>query len=78
MPEKLKYPIGQANIPENISKNDIQRWITTIEEHPRKLFALVNVLTEEQLDTAYRPVGWTIRQVVHHLGDSHTNNLSLT
>lgn len=74
MLEKLKYPIGKAKIPEKISKNDIQRWISIIEDHPAKLSRLVNNLSEDQLDTPYRPGGWTIRQVIHHLGDSHTNS----
>ena len=74
MLQKLKYPIGQANIPAKISKNAIQKWISIIEGHPEKLSALVNILTEDQLDTAYRPEGWTIRQVIHHLGHSHTNS----
>jgi len=74
MMEELKYPIGKVNIPVNISSNDIQRWITIIEDHPEKLSQLVNNLSEEQLDTPYRPGGWTIRQVIHHLGDSHTNS----
>ena len=74
MPEKPRYPIGKANIPSNITQNDIQRWITIIEDHPKKISTLVINLTEAQLDTPYRPNGWTIRQVVHHLGDSHTNS----
>ena len=74
MLEKLKYPIGKAKIPENISENDIQSWISIIEDHPEKLSRLVNNLSEDQLDTPYRPEGWTIRQVIHHLGDSHTNS----
>lgn len=74
MQEKLKYPIGKANIPVNISKTDIKKWIDIIEDHPEKLSRLVNNLTKDQLDTPYRPEGWTVRQVIHHLGDSHTNS----
>ena len=74
MQEKLRYPIGKANIPANISKNDLKKWITIIEDHPENLSCLVNNLTEDQLDTPYRPEGWTVRQVIHHLGDSHTNS----
>ena len=74
MLEQLKYPIGIANIPTDITDNYIQSWISIIEEHPKKLAKLVQNLTDEQLDTQYRPEGWTIRQVIHHLGDSHTNS----
>jgi hypothetical protein len=47
--------------------------IQTIRLLPERLKAAVNGLDEEQLDTSYREEGWTIRQVVHHLGDSHMN-----
>ncbi len=69
--EQLKYPIGQANIPTTISKNQVREWITILEEFPQKLTTLVDGLNDEQLDTPYRESGWTIRQVVHHLADSH-------
>lgn len=72
--EKLKYPIGKTNIPENIEANHVQKWIHIIEEHPAKLENLVQHLTEEQLDTPYRDGGWTVRQVIHHLYDSHHNS----
>ena len=74
MLEKLKYPIGKTNIPENITETIIQDWISTIENHPKKLSKLVQVLDDNQLDTQYRPKGWTIRQVIHHLSDSHHNS----
>ncbi|MFI1772192.1 YfiT family bacillithiol transferase [Thalassobellus citreus] len=67
----LKYPIGQFDCPTNISKEDIANWISILEHFPNKLENLVKGLTNEQLDTVYRPGGWTIRQVVHHLSDSH-------
>ena len=72
--EKLKYPIGKSKIRQNISNDDIKNWIEIIENHPKKINLLIENLNEEQLDTPYRPEGWTIRQVVHHLGDSHTNS----
>ena len=72
--EKLKYPIGKANIPKIILKNDLQSWIQTIEEFPQKLSKLIQHLSEEQLDTCYRKNGWTIRQVIHHCYDSHHNS----
>jgi len=69
--EQLKYPIGQANIPANISEQQIATWITILEEFPAKLKTLVADLNDEQLDTPYREGGWTVRQVIHHLADSH-------
>lgn len=72
--EKLKYPIGKPNILENISSSQVFKWIDILEKFPQQLTNLVSNLTNEQLDTPYRPEGWTIRQVVHHLADSHHNS----
>jgi len=69
--EHLKYPIGKPDIPADISSEQIKDWITILEEFPQKLKALVLHLTNEQLNTQYREEGWTIRQVIHHLADSH-------
>lgn len=69
--EKLKYPIGQFDCPKKISKQHIESWISILEKFPIRLENLVKYLSKEQLDTPYRPEGWTIRQVVHHLADSH-------
>ena len=72
--ERLKYPIGKAQIPEIISDSDIKKWISILESFPRKIRLITQNLSEEQLDTPYRPDGWTIRQVVHHVVDSHYNS----
>ena len=69
--EQLKYPIGQFECPANISKEHLDDWIKTLEDFPTNLANLVDGLSDEQLDTPYRPGGWTIRQVVHHVSDSH-------
>ena len=53
---------------------DCSRWIDEIEATPRKLRDAVAHLDDSQLDTRYRPGGWTVRQVVHHLADSHMNS----
>ena len=71
---KLRYPIGKYKAPDVITKEIVDGWIKTIAEHPSRLRQLVNGLSDEQLDTPYRPGGWTIRQVVHHLPDSHVNS----
>lgn len=72
--EKLKYPIGKPEIPNNISSENIAKWIETIEDFSKRLNKLVSDLSEEQLDTPYREEGWTIRQVIHHCADSHHNS----
>lgn len=69
--EQLKYPIGKQNIPTTISAIQIKEWIAILEEFPQKLKILVQHLNDEQLDTPYRAGGWTVRQVIHHLADSH-------
>ena len=68
---KLKYPIGQFDCPNTISPQHLDSWISILEHFPNRLENLVKDLTNRQLDTVYRPEGWTVRQVVHHLSDSH-------
>lgn len=70
----LKYPIGIANIPANITKKNIEDWISVLETFPQNLEFLTRELSENQLDTPYRENGWSIRQVVHHCYDSHLNS----
>ena len=72
--EKLRYPIGQFQVPETITRDLVQLWIKELEELPGKLKSLVGDLTDAQLDTPYRPGGWTVRQTVHHISDSHHNS----
>jgi len=69
--EKLKYPIGHFECPDDISGSQIEEWITILENLPGRLTNLVSGFSDEQLDTPYREGGWTVRQVVHHLADSH-------
>jgi len=73
--EQLKYPIGQFELPATITKDILSQWIAAISSFPTRLKNEVNHLTDEQLDTQYRPEGWTIRQVIHHCADSHMNSL---
>lgn len=72
--EQLKYPIGKFEKPEAITKELLSQWIDEIAAFPAQLKAEVNHLDEGQLDSPYRPEGWTIRQVVHHCADSHMNS----
>ncbi len=69
--EKLKYPIGHFECPEEIAGTQIEEWIAVLENLPSRLSNLVSGFSDEQLDTPYREGGWTVRQVVHHLADSH-------
>ncbi|TDO94284.1 YfiT family bacillithiol transferase [Flavobacterium sp. 245] len=71
--EKLKYPIGKFVIPDNYSKEYILNKIEEIASFPEKLKNETIHLTDEQLDTQYRPEGWTVRQVIHHCAESHMN-----
>ncbi len=73
--EKLKYPIGRFVKPEQITADHITQGIEDIASFPERLHKEVAHLSEEQLDTPYRPEGWTIRQVVHHCADSHINSI---
>ncbi len=72
--DQLKYPIGKFSRPAFISPADISKWIDEIEYLPKQLRKAVENLFDAQLDTPYRPEGWTVRQVVHHLPDSHLNS----
>jgi uncharacterized damage-inducible protein DinB len=71
--EKLKYPIGRYQVEDNINKSSIDNWIKEIESLPQKLSAAVKGLKQDQLQTPYRPDGWTVQQVIHHIADSHMN-----
>ena len=71
--EHLRYPIGKFIAPEIYSGEYINNKIAEISSFKKKKKKEVLQLTEEQLETAYRQDGWTIRQVIHHCADSHMN-----
>ena len=71
--EKLRYPIGKFTAPENISSANISQWIEEIEKLPFKCRNEFNNLTEDEIQLTYRPDGWNVRQIIHHIADSHIN-----
>jgi hypothetical protein len=73
--EQLKYPIGKFVPPISYTSEDLRNWLGDIKSFPGKLRQAIINLNDAQLDTPYRPGGWTIRQVIHHLADSHMNSL---
>jgi hypothetical protein len=74
MEKDLRYPIGKFRLPEAALSDDQRReFIDAIEQTPARLSSAVKNLKPEQLDTPYRPDGWTVRQLVHHVPDSHMN-----
>lgn len=71
--DNLRYPIGQFDITKDINMDQVENLIAQIEAVPQLLVDSVKDLREGQLNSSYRPGGWTIRQVVHHIADSHMN-----
>lgn len=71
----LAFPIGQFEAPTEITPTLVASCIADISNFPKHLRQEVQHLTDDQLDTAYRPEGWTIRQVVNHCADSHINSI---
>lgn len=69
----LRYPIGRFTAPETITAQDLQTAIDAIAALPFELRTAAKDLSDEQIDTPYRPDGWTVRQLVHHIADSHMN-----
>ena len=72
--EQLKYPVGKYRYPAEADDQTISGWVTVIEKLPESMRALVENLSYDSLDWIYRPGGWTIKQVVHHVADSHMNS----
>jgi hypothetical protein len=70
--DELKYPIGKYS-EQPFSENQLREWLLDIETLPMHVEHAVLNMDEYQLQTPYRPGGWTIHQVVHHIADSHMN-----
>ena len=73
MEDILRYPIGKFSPKEEYTMAEIGQLISRLESLPARLEKEVSNLSQSQLDTPYREGGWTVRQVVHHMSDSHMN-----
>jgi hypothetical protein len=71
--DSLRYPIGRFGFGQAVSDEQTQDNIRQIGQLPYHLTELVGKWADDRLDTPYRPDGWTVRQTVHHLADSHIN-----
>jgi hypothetical protein len=69
--DHLKFPVGKFEIPETISEANLNEAITILEVFPEQLKILTMNLKDEDLDSSYREGSWTIRQLIHHIADSH-------
>ena len=74
MSDDLRYPIGKFQFPNGVSDSERETLLQQIADTPAKLREAVAGLDDEQLATPYRPDGWSVRQVVHHIPDSHLNS----
>lgn len=72
--DDLRYPVGPHDPAAPVSPEQVERAIRDIRELPDRLAEAVSGLNDAQLDTPYRPGGWTVRQLVHHVADSHLNS----
>lgn len=73
MDEHLRYPIGKFSPKDNYWPDELQSCIARIKTLPNRLEDAIGNLNESQLNTPYREGGWTVRQVIHHVADSHMN-----
>ncbi len=71
--ENLQYPTGRFTFNPSFSENEAAKHVQSIRDLPARLHAALQHLDPARWDTPYRPGGWTVRQVVHHLADSHAN-----
>ena len=74
MTTELSYPIGKFKWEGDATAEQREQLIDEIAGTPARVRAAVEGLSAEQLETPYRPGGWTVRQVVHHIADSHLNS----
>ncbi|MEO7359055.1 MAG: YfiT family bacillithiol transferase [Gemmatimonadaceae bacterium] len=73
MPIDLSFPTGKFQRSASLTSAEFDAAVATLATQPARLRAAVRDLTDAQLDTPYRPGGWTVRQLAHHVADSHVN-----
>jgi uncharacterized damage-inducible protein DinB len=71
--EQLQYPVGRFSPKDAYTLEEIRSFIQSIETAPSKIEEVFKKLSPAQLETPFRPGGWTARQVLHHIPDSHLN-----
>lgn len=69
-----RYPIGKLAFPEQVTDNHLKAWMDDIKMLPKRIRVLVESLNETEINATYREGSWTVRQLVHHLADSHMNS----
>ena len=69
----VKFPIGQLQVPENVTLDNVQEWLKEIETYTIRLRETVDNLNDEELSKTYRDGSWTVRGLVHHIADSQLN-----
>ena len=72
-PVDARFPVGRFDPTQQVERTELPRLIATLEALPAQLRAAVGDLSVDQIDTPYRDGGWTVRQLVHHVPDSHLN-----
>ena len=70
----LRYPVGEFRFPESVSAQELAVFLEQIAETPARMRTAIAGLSDSQLDTPYRSGGWTVRQLAHHVPDSHINS----
>lgn len=69
----VRYPIGELQVPEKVTLENIQDWLKEIRTYTVRLRETVDTLSDEELNKTYREGAWTVRQLVHHIADSQLN-----
>ncbi|WP_107943458.1 YfiT family bacillithiol transferase [Metasolibacillus sp. FSL H7-0170] len=69
----VKFPIGQLQVPEKVTFENVAEWLKEIETYTTRLRETVDTLSAEELSKTYREGAWTVRQLVHHIADSQLN-----
>lgn len=69
----VKFPIGELQVPDHATLEDVQRWLSETQTYTKRLRDTVDSLSDEQLNKTYREGSWTVRQLVHHIADSQLN-----